>query len=43
MKDHLNLPCYWHTFMTGLDPFGGQTFDRPWMRPGDIFKWLAET
>ncbi len=34
MEDHLRLAvCYWHTFCaTGSDPFGGATFDRPWMR-----------
>ena len=33
MKEHLRFAtCYWHTFTwPGLDPFGGQTFDRPWM------------
>lgn len=32
MKDHLRFAiCYWHNFMwSGTDPFGGQTFDRPW-------------
>lgn len=32
MEDHLRFAvCYWHTFVwPGLDPFGGQTFDRPW-------------
>ena len=28
--------CYWHTFnWPGGDPFGGQTFLRPWMESGD--------
>ena len=28
--------CYWHTFnWPGSDPFGGQTFLRPWMESGD--------
>jgi xylose isomerase len=28
--------CYWHSFgWTGLDPFGAETFLRPWQRPGD--------
>ena len=33
MKEHLRFAiCYWHTFTwPGLDPFGGQTFERPWM------------
>ncbi|WP_375687139.1 xylose isomerase [Pseudooceanicola sp. LIPI14-2-Ac024] len=32
MKDHLRFAvAYWHSFCwPGLDPFGGQTFDRPW-------------
>ena len=32
MEDHLRFAvCYWHTFVwPGLDPFGGQTFERPW-------------
>ncbi|GGA64654.1 xylose isomerase [Nitratireductor aestuarii] len=32
LEDHLRFAvCYWHSFMwSGLDPFGGQTFDRPW-------------
>ncbi len=32
MKDHLRFAaCYWHNFCwPGGDPFGGQTFDRPW-------------
>jgi len=37
MKDHLRFAtCYWHTFTwPGLDPFGGPTLDRPWMKNGD--------
>ncbi len=37
MKEHLRFAvCYWHTFTwPGLDPFGGPTFDRPWMVAGD--------
>ncbi|HEY1392258.1 MAG TPA: xylose isomerase, partial [Methylibium sp.] len=36
MEDHLRFAvCYWHTFVwTGLDPFGGQTFERPWFQGG---------
>jgi len=36
MEDHLRFAaCYWHNFVwPGNDPFGGQTFDRPWF-PGD--------
>lgn len=32
MQEHLRFAvCYWHNFMgDGSDPFGGQTFDRPW-------------
>jgi xylose isomerase len=32
MKDHLRFAvCWWHNFAwQGGDPFGGQTFDRPW-------------
>ena len=43
MKEHLRFAtCYWHTFTwPGLDPFGGATFDRPWMSSGDPLK-MAE-
>ncbi|MXU64558.1 xylose isomerase [Oceanomicrobium pacificus] len=32
MEDHLRFAiCYWHNFCwPGSDPFGGQTFERPW-------------
>jgi len=32
MADHLRFACaYWHSFAwPGGDPFGGQTFERPW-------------
>jgi len=32
MEDHLRFAvCYWHSFTwPGGDPFGGQTFERPW-------------
>ena len=32
MEDHLRMAvCYWHSFAwPGGDPFGGQTFQRPW-------------
>lgn len=32
LKDHLRFAvCYWHNFVwLGSDPFGGQTFQRPW-------------
>ena len=43
MKEHLRFAvCYWHTFTwPGLDPFGGPTFDRPWMQSGNALK-MAE-
>ncbi|MEL7416185.1 MAG: xylose isomerase, partial [Pseudomonadota bacterium] len=36
MEDHLRFAiCYWHNFAwPGGDPFGGQTFERPWF-PAD--------
>ena len=36
MSEHLRFAvCYWHNFVwEGSDPFGGQTFDRPWF-PAD--------
>lgn len=36
MEDHLRFAvCYWHSFVwEGGDPFGGQTFQRPWF-PAD--------
>lgn len=38
MADHLRFAvAYWHSFAwPGGDPFGGQTFDRPWF--GDTMK-----
>lgn len=37
LKEHLRFAvAYWHSLaMTGSDPFGGATIDRPWMAPGD--------
>ena len=37
LEEHLRMAvCYWHTFnWPGGDPFGGQTFLRPWMEAGD--------
>ncbi len=37
MEDHLRFAaCYWHSFCwPGGDPFGGETFLRPWMRMAD--------
>jgi xylose isomerase len=36
MEDHLRFAvCYWHSFTwPGNDPFGGQTFMRPWLGEG---------
>ena len=36
MRDHLRMAiAYWHSFAwPGGDPFGGQTFERPWFRDG---------
>ena len=36
LEDHLRFAvCYWHNFVwPGGDPFGGQTFERPWF-PAD--------
>ena len=36
MEDHLRFAvAYWHSFAwQGQDPFGGQTFDRPWFGDG---------
>jgi xylose isomerase len=36
MEDQLRFAvCYWHSFCwTGLDPFGGGTFERPWFEGG---------
>ena len=37
MAEHLRFAvCYWHSFCwPGGDPFGGETFMRPWQQPGD--------
>jgi xylose isomerase len=37
MEDQLRFAvCYWHSFAwTGTDPFGGDTFLRPWQGAGD--------
>jgi xylose isomerase len=36
MAEHLRFAvCYWHSFgWNGLDPFGGDTFQRPWHAAG---------
>jgi xylose isomerase len=38
MEDHLRFACaWWHSFAwPGGDPFGGQTFQRPWFKEDDI-------
>ncbi len=38
MEDHLRFAAaYWHSFAwPGGDPFGGQTFDRPWFPADDM-------
>lgn len=43
MEEHLRFAvCYWHTFCwTGLDPFGGQTFERPWFQGGSPMELAA--
>jgi xylose isomerase len=37
MEDHFRFAvCYWHSFVwPGTDPFGGETFLRPWQGAGD--------
>ena len=37
LADHMRFAaCYWHSFCwTGTDPFGGDTFLRPWQGVGD--------
>ena len=37
LKEHLRFAvAYWHSLaMTGSDPFGGPTINRPWMAAGD--------
>ena len=37
MEDHLRFAvCYWHSFTwPGTDPFGGETFQRPWAHGAD--------
>lgn len=44
MKEHLRFAaCYWHNFCwNGADVFGGSTFDRPWLRPGDEMQRAKE-
>ena len=45
LKDHLRFAvAYWHSFAwQGGDPFGGQTFDRPWFKDGmDAAKLKAD-
>jgi xylose isomerase len=37
MEDHLRFAvCYWHSFCwNGSDPFGGDSFERPWQHMSD--------
>ncbi len=37
MEDHLRFAvCYWHSFCwNGSDPFGGDSFERPWQHMAD--------
>ncbi|MAU96383.1 MAG: xylose isomerase [Fulvimarina sp.] len=47
MEDHLRFSvAYWHSFTwPGGDPFGGETFNRPWMHGGsalDLAKQKAD-
>ena len=45
LKDHLRFAvAYWHSFAwPGGDPFGGQTFDRPWFGDAlDLAKLKAD-
>jgi len=38
MEDHLRFAvAYWHSFAwEGGDPFGGSTFERPWLPQDDM-------
>ncbi len=40
MEEHLRFAsCYWHNFCwDGADVFGGGTFGRPWLQPGDAME-----
>lgn len=45
MEDHLRFAvCWWHNFAwPGSDPFGGQTFERPWFGDSmDLAKMKAD-
>ena len=44
MKEQLRFAtCYWHTFTwPGLDPFGGQTFERQKKKKGDPIEKAEE-
>jgi xylose isomerase len=44
MEDHLRFAvCYWHSFCwQGNDPFGGETFNRPWHHGGESLKRAFE-
>ncbi len=44
MEDHLRFAvCYWHSLCWhGNDPFGGETFNRPWHQSGDAMTRARE-
>jgi xylose isomerase len=44
MQEQLRVAvCYWHTFCgTGLDPFGGDTFNRPWQSGSDALEMAKQ-
>jgi xylose isomerase len=44
MEDHLRFAvAYWHSLCwPGTDPFGGDTFRRPWMRGGDTMEGAGQ-
>lgn len=44
MEEHLRFAsCYWHNFCwDGADVFGGGTFSRPWLTPGDAMTKAKE-
>jgi xylose isomerase len=44
MAEHLRFAvCYWHSFAwPGGDPFGGETFERPWMHGSDPMQAARE-
>jgi xylose isomerase len=40
MEEQMRIAvCFWHSFVwNGADPFGGETFARPWHAPGDAMQ-----